>query len=441
MRILCFIGSMAVLLTGFAIHAEDRKFPYEAVVDADGGENVWSGPGAKHYPTHKLNKGDRVIVRRHDPGGWCMISPPEGSFSWVRAEHVKRDETGRVGSLIANRVFVHTGSMLNGDDFTTVQADLSKGDAVEILGEKKFTFDDGPHLMLKISPIKGEYRWIKRNSIVPLDAMRSDPYPEDGPNSRRRGPIANGEPEAFARPVSTSAVIQEERIETDSDLVGIRRSNQQNEQPGKQRLTAIDQQFREMILQDPPTWDLDTLAEQYKQLDADIGTQSMSSTIGLRLDAVKRYRKIHKDYVDLYRLTSERKKRDAELLAQQNQFQPQPDGSINQQTVMASLDPQPMPLTNPMQQSVVQPRPSTPTFEGAGIVQKMAKSFPGGPQFVLVAPDGKMLTYLQPGPGVDLNRYVGRPMGINGRRQHRDDWNADSLTVQSLQPVQLRGMR
>jgi hypothetical protein len=441
MRTLCFIGCLAALLTDFAVHAEDRKCPYEAVVDADGGENVWSGPGAKHYPTHKLNKGDRVTVRRHDPGGWCMITPPEGSFSWVRAEYVKRDGSENKGSLIANRVVVHTGSMLNAEDYTTVQGDLSKGDAVEILGEKKFMFDDGPHLMLKITPIRAEFRWIKRNSIVPLDAMRSDPIPDDGQNSRKRGgPIAN-DSDAFTRPVSTGPVIQDERGDLDSDVVGIRRPSQFNDQPGKQRLMAIDQQFREMIQQDPPTWNLDALAEQYKQLDMDVGTQSISTQIGLRMDAVKRYRKIHQDYVDLYRLTSERKKREIELSTQQNPVQPQPDGTAYPPTTVASLDPQPVPQPNSWQTSPVMPRASTPTFEGAGIVQKMAKTFPGGPQFVLVAPDGRMLTYLQPGPGIDLNRYVGRSMGINGRRMRRDDWNADSLTVQSLQPVQLRGMR
>jgi hypothetical protein len=245
----------------------------------------------------------------------------------------------------------------------------------------------------------------------------------------------------MTRPVSTGALIQDERVDTDVEVSGIRRTNQASEQPGKQRLAAIDQQFREMIQQDPPTWDLNSLAQQYKQLDEDIGTQSMSTTIGLRMDAVKRYRKIHQDYVDLYRLTSERKRRDMELMAQKTQYQSQIDGSVDQRMAMASLEPQPVPQTTALTPSPVASRAAAPAFDGAGVVQKMARTFSGGPQFVLVAPDGRMLTYLQPAPGVDLNPYVGRSMGIVGRRQHRDDWNADTLTVQSLQPVQLRGTR
>lgn len=446
MRISCFIAAMTVLLGATAIGAEERKFPYEAIIDAEDGENVWSGPGSKHYPTMKLNRGDRVTVRRHDPGGWCMISPPEGSFSWVRAAHVKRDGADR-GSLIANRVFVHTGSSLNSGDFTTVQADLSKGDAVEILGEKDFQFDDGRQLMLKIRPIKGEWRWIPRKSIVAVDAMKADPFSDEDGSLRRRGPIANTESDAFTRPVSTAQTFQDPRTEPEQNVEGTRRTDTEADRPGKTRLAAIDQQFRDMIQQDPPSWDLDSLANQYKQLDQDIGTQAMSRTIALRMDAVKRYRKIHRDYVDFYRLTSETRKRDVELQALQTQSQtqlamadqrriaPGPDGQPMPQPIVQP-QPQPQPLAQPAAQN-----PTPPSFDGAGIVQKMSKSFPGGPQYVLTAPDGRMLTYLQPSQGVDLNRYVGRSMGITGKRYHRDDWNADTLIVQTLQPVQLRGAR
>ena len=92
------------------------------MVDAEDGENVWSGPNPKkHYATSRLDKGQRVKVIRHDPGGWCMIAPPEGSFSWVRASYVDRE----TGALKENRIFVHVGSELNPDEFMTIQRELS----------------------------------------------------------------------------------------------------------------------------------------------------------------------------------------------------------------------------------------------------------------------------------------------------------------------------
>ena len=103
--------------------AEDRKYPYQAIVEIDG-EYVRSGPGQSFYPTDKLKKGDKVTVHRHDPGGWCMIAPPPGSFSWIRSDYVQRSgESG--GVLKANNVVVHIGSALNPDEFTTIQGNLS----------------------------------------------------------------------------------------------------------------------------------------------------------------------------------------------------------------------------------------------------------------------------------------------------------------------------
>src|SRR6516225_7486602 len=68
--------------------ASNVNFPYETVIEADE-TYVRSGAGTKYYPTGKLRLGDKVIVHRHDPGGWFMIAPPPGSFSWVPAKYVQ----------------------------------------------------------------------------------------------------------------------------------------------------------------------------------------------------------------------------------------------------------------------------------------------------------------------------------------------------------------
>ena len=453
MRFLLLIAGAALLANGMVVRAEDRKFPYEAIVEVEDGENVRSGPGPKYYPTDKLQKGDRVMVHRHDPGGWCMISPPPGSFSWIRAEHVQKSGNDS-GVLKTNGVVVHIGSTINPDEFTTVQANLSKSDAVEILGEKKFQFEDGPRLMYKISPVKREWRWISRKSIVAVDALRSDPFPPEQPQRKKRtGPVANAEDDSFAQPISTGSSSHDAVVDATartekraSDNAGVRRTGPDPDQlaAGRTRLDEIDEHFRGMIRQEPPTWDLDSLETLYKELDEDIGVASMTSTIALRLDAVKRYRGIQKNYLEFSQLSADTKQRDAQLMGIQTQAgagqQPVAAPNSAPQTAMATTQPT---IQQPPAERTVQtpPQNSAPAFDGAGIVQKMAKTFPGGPQFVLIAPDGRMLSFLTSSPGLDLNRYVGRAMGINGQRVHRNDWNADTITVQSLQPVQLKGSR
>src|SRR5690349_18957580 len=120
-------------LAAVSAPAADHKFPYEATIDV-AEEYVRSGPGQKFYPTSKLRRGERVTVHRHDPGGWFMISPPEGSFSWIQADHVRHKHEG-AGVLTQNNVIVRVGSQYN-DERDWYQRELNKGDEVEILGEK-----------------------------------------------------------------------------------------------------------------------------------------------------------------------------------------------------------------------------------------------------------------------------------------------------------------
>ena len=62
---------------------------------------------------------------------------------------------------------------------------------------------------------------------------------------------------------------------------------------------------------------------------------------------------------------------------------------------------------------------------------------PGLPKHVLVHPNGQRLAYLQ-GEGVDLDKYLGESMGLEGERYFRKDLKSDYMVVKSLQPVKLK---
>ena len=459
-----WFAALCLILVGICVapvQSQDRKFPYEAVVDVEG-EYVRSGPGPNFYPTDKLRRGEKVMVHRHDPGGWCMIAPPVGSFSWIRAEHVQKSGNDR-GVLKANKVVVHVGSAINPDEFTTIQGNLSKGDAVEILGEKSFAFEDGAKLMYKVSPVKREWRWIPRKALVATDSIRTEPFPAEPPprNKKPSGPVADQhelDPDAFAKPISTGPTPIGNDIE---DRRGAKprpgevNTSSNNDAPNgfRSRLDKIDRQFREMIQDEPSTWNLNDIAQQYRALDKEASQPAISNTIALRLDAVARYEKIHREYVEFLKLTTETKQRDAQLASLQQQHEAQlralSGGAASTsptpvaqptlgagQPIASAVPGGVLPGNGPAANSTTPANP--PGFAGAGLVQPMAKTFPGGPQFVLIAPSGKLLAYLQPTPGVDLRRYNGQSMGIVGDRQFRQDWGADTITVRSLQPVQLR---
>jgi hypothetical protein len=76
-------------------------------------------------------------------------------------------------------------------------------------------------------------------------------------------------------------------------------------------------------------------------------------------------------------------------------------------------------------------------LDGAGIVQRAVTPVPGGPQHVLLAPNGRILAYLYPDRGVNLDAYVGHPMGIVGPRAYRPELQADLIVVRGMVPVRL----
>jgi hypothetical protein len=93
-----------------------------------------------------------------------------------------------------------------------------------------------------------------------------------------------------------------------------------------------------------------------------------------------------------------------------------------------------MPALSPPRQ--IRP-PGSPPLDGAGIVQRAAATSPNGPRYVLLAPNGRILTYLQPDRGINLDLYVGRQMGIMGVRAYQPELQSDLIIVRGMIPVRL----
>ena len=142
--------------------ASAAEFPYTAYVNS-GDVYVRSGPGKNYYPTEKLQKGEKVEVYRHDPGGWLAIRPPQGSYSWVSARQLEPTKKGLAKSK-DDRVVCRVGSTFS-DVRDVIQVRLKRDEVVEILG------DGGPQgAWYKIAPPAGEFRWIFSKFVDSHDA-------------------------------------------------------------------------------------------------------------------------------------------------------------------------------------------------------------------------------------------------------------------------------
>lgn len=143
----------------------NKGFLSFSVKVAEENSPLFSSPGEENsYMTGRLKAGEILEVCFRTDDGWCAVRPPEGSFSWINADYVLRDDSGS-GTVVcpdsSKEVPVRVGaaSILNSSD---VQVGLENGRQVRILGEQTLT---GNKTWLKIAPPRGEFRWIRQSSL------------------------------------------------------------------------------------------------------------------------------------------------------------------------------------------------------------------------------------------------------------------------------------
>ena len=238
-------------------------------------------------------------------------------------------------------------------------------------------------------------------------------------------------------------------------------------------IETVDNHFRQMLKLPAAQWDLKSIRSRYETLQNRTGSGGFENLVEQRLAAVDRYRQIQAEYLDFEQIARQTDARDEEIRKQYSaQFRsvstenppttrvlpagpdansggnPIPPGVPVAQFPTPNQPPQPVPdaaqpqnptrLQNPVAPQQATPVRPVPKFDGAGIIQRVGRNRPGGATHVLLAPDGRVLSYLQAAPGVNLDSFLGRAMGMQGPRGFRLDINADFMVVHRLMPVQLR---
>ncbi|MFM7059342.1 MAG: hypothetical protein ACKO2P_20710 [Planctomycetota bacterium] len=473
--------------------AQQSSFPYDAKVVA---AETWvrAGGGTKFYATQRLTAGAIVRVLRHDPGGWYVIEPPEGSFSWIPERYVNQ-LTATEGEVREDHVIAFVGSEL-ADESSVFQRRMKSGEKVTILGSKTLDTTSGPQAMLKIRPPARERRWIPGAAVAAVDPARREeseknPF-EFPPNSQRPDVIA-------APPIDHGGGLTTDIPQLDpSDQL----QRLQLEKAQRQRLAEIDQRFRDMVLRDVSYWDLDSIERDYRSLQDQMSNRQTAGAVDLRYPAIERYRQRMAQLRDVRQLQSQTEARDAELVArhsgswlmmpgavrsaspvfagqgsgtpldstavafenylqQQGQqggmqaageglrnpeadsfFPPAADETITRLTAdrdeSASGDPGAIRATAAVTSAggpkVIRPGSPENRFVGAGIVQRS----PGpAPAWVLMAPSGRVLADLKTNGRLQLEQFVGRQVGVQGSRWSQKD-RRDIIDVTAVEPVRLQ---
>jgi hypothetical protein len=499
MRHAVSFGALFVLCFCASAFGKDRSFPFEAAVVGHEAQ-VYSGPRTDdYYPTLKLQHGDRVTVVREDFGGWYLIQPLEESHSWIPVKDVAK-KPGGLGVVIRQTSDRIGSNVYSGEP--DVMHRLFRGEVVRIKGQSTIRLNGSPVEMYRIEPPRGEYRYISRRDVVPADEFEKQPdllssaradrpaaavtlgapdftVSEAGTNAIQ--PVAEEQPSSIGPvalpqldPTVSLEPVVTDRAEPDPARLpsmaaegvptpavgfgsvtpladaGMSREQQELLDRAWQVMRQIDDEFRAMVSRPISEWDLSGIEEAYRLLSQDYramsgedGSPTIDSRISQRLAAVQRRRTLFDEYSSFQQIMRRTEARDAAIrqtyLSRFSVSTARPTTTVVRRPLPDPPPSTPAPApTRTQSRTVSRPRAAGAGFDGAGIVQRSAIQRPGLPSHVLLAPDGRVLTYLTAVPGIQLDRFVGHAVGIRGPRSFRSELNADLLAVHQLAPVTLR---
>lgn len=416
--------------------ADEIAFPYKAYVTS---EEVYvrSGPGKSYYPTGKLMPGAEVEVYRHDPGGWYAIRPPEGSFSWVSARYLEsmQDNLARVtGDEVAARV----GSQFS-DIRDVIQVRLHRGEVVEVLDKKQFAAGPDAGTWYKISPPSGEFRWIFGKYVdpnFPKDGLRKSsaennpllhPTPPVGQiaaesstpspgEEKEKKPAAATQPEKTPIEAKASSAAAETQSSLDPTTYASREfrdsedaraalgpTRQSSPEEFQEELDKLEMDLAAMLAEEPSVWSFDEIRLRAQSLMVRAETavergraRTLLNRVAQSIDIKQRF-----DAVAKLKTETERENRRLAELSE-----------VKATSGSAPLD--------------------SERFDGTGRLARVVSPKLGAPQYALVDDNGNVQCYVTPAPGVNMQYYVGRRIGVTGVRGYIAEQRAQHVVAKNI---------
>lgn len=401
-------------LWGITAWSAEPTFPYEATIAVDQVE-VRCGPGADYYATQTLRRGARVEVYRHDPGGWLAIRPPQSSFSWITARHLKATSDRGVSEVLLDGAVAWVGSLQTDPVQHKWQVRLNQGERVETLGEKSLSVGPGfaTETFVKVSPPAGEFRWIHAEQATgqaqggqTLATAQSPPAARSvgGPATvaSDRATAASSPPRAaFSSPTSSMSPA------SSADIAA--------------KIAALHVDLSLLVAQSISDWDLAALRQRVEALSQQTISESQRSEV----DAISR--------------------RVAEFhtLQQRHQKSLQPTADEDREVGKHSIPVVPKLLPAEAHASVVAERDlldvapasgetADSPFAAEGWLMPVHSTKRVAPPFAVLDDDGRVQAYVTPAPGLNLRPYTKKYVGIVGDKAYVASLRATHVSAQRV---------
>ncbi len=473
--------ALVAILTAWSATAlgADEGYPYEAFVCVDQAEVV-AGPGHRYYTTERLSWGSKVEIYREELSGWLAIRPPEGSFSWVPSEFIERLDEVQAGSGEVGRVKQPTGVWI-GTATEHVgehrqQITLKTGELVQIESEKTITANSGSERKwLKIAPPAGEFRWVHLRDVSRQKPLAPPPTEDDAEvapalveaeprrielpgnaialrdivnrdKEKRDTRVGSGVEQAQYRTttVAPTTVPENRSLSPDGFVPRKRRDSEQGTPTGIVAAPAASLPSRTRL--DPPTRiatnSLPTsqsssskavlsglasteITRQLDQIEVDLSQMVARDRSEWNLAALRsRVEKLVADGADPVargraRLTLEKI----------NQFE-----DAFQPSTPALARGSATPNSSNTDKSAASGSLADPRYDAQGWLKPVVSrkgDKPAAP-FAVVDAEGQPLAFISPSPGLNLNRYLNKQVGLFGRRGYLEELKRPHLMAERV---------
>jgi hypothetical protein len=420
---------LAAIVAGWIWPAvAEQAFPYKAYITADD-TYVRSGPGESHYPTGKLKAGAKVEVYRHDPGGWYAIRPPEGSFSWVGSRFVKPTRNG-LGEITGERVAVRVGSQLS-EKRDAVQVRVTRGEIVEVLGTEQTGTGRQAGTWWKIGPPSGEFRWVHGSEVdssppgsgaskagkelpsltaatkpaEPVSTKPPETKPADKWTPAAGNPTASPPGPVAATPVAATPVapVAPSPSGQETPRVPPAALRQRTSEEFQKEMDDINTELSIMLAEEPSAWKCEELGRRARALQDQAQSAVERGNARMLVNRIAQSEDVKRRYLAM-NATATETNRKVRLAA---------DRSRAAGTVALSPG-------------------SAERFDGVGRLTRVLPPKLGAPRYALVDEQGAVKSYVSPAPGVSMQFYLGRQVGINGVRGYVAEQNAELLTAKHV---------
>lgn len=349
--------------------------------------------------TSRLKKGQQVHVLEEPAPGWLAIAPPAGSFSWIERSAI--EDAGNDQA----RVTARAAAVRPGSDEASLPAGIwtiaHQGDTVRLLDRPPLVIrqpEDVRRVWYAIEPPADEVRYLRSDGVstTPIRNVgnRSGDFTNEPEFDRAADPHGRWDTKHW----------RVERIDPSLATVEPLPNAARLDPEFARRMHEIEVRHR-LILKSPlESWSLDSVRSDYDQLRSTAAGSAEQQAALTRVAQVERQ-------LQLSRLAREL----ANSIARTRALE------ANVAQVRAELQ-------------EIEAEKNDP-FEAEGLLQTSSILVGGRPAHLLIDQSGKTEAYVVVQPGLVLDQYLARQVGIHGESRYDSTLKARVVYARRVVPL------